>query len=643
MKKTLFLVLTVMLTSVMVGCGKESSKSNSNSISSSLVHVHSLIHFEKIDATCTEDGFKEYYKCSTCNKMFSDGLGENEIFQTPVIEHKGHDFGNWNYDETLKQHKRVCKNDNSHVEKEDCVFGNYKLDEMPTLFSTGKATQECEKCKHEKEIIVPALNDNEVWTLVSGKELCEETSTLKYTSIYGEVSIDVDPIGHNYKTPTYEWIKEDTGYRCVAKTICSRDESHIEIEEGQVTYQEVKEPTYIEEGKGIYTAEFNKEMFTKQEKEISIPKKTEVKVTFDYNIEGKENKVVVGKYGEVITSEKAHKGLCGLEGWYLGEEKYDFTKPVTGDMTLVAHYLDCFENFENGLGIFVGKASGAHEFKIVEENGNHAAMLECTSGIDGQIAINNLNGYDFSEVNYMVFDAKVTNPTTAGAIIVQVMSGENKYNYTKSFSEKYNAYENIEKIVVPFNRLIGTDTLDKTTITGISIFMQYKGQLTIDNVTFLNEYNANYEEGIIPCVSFENKTVSEVQSLYSVNQTLITKVDETTGAFTFKNTGGSQGTYKKLQSKTYEANAKYDLTKYYAIELKINSKDGAAKFKFEVLLQSGNQVVLGEYDLVKGDNTLIIYLDTTATKNRMVKNCIFYFDSANYYLFTFSSCRYLIG
>lgn len=54
-------------------------------------HVHTLILFEKNDATCLTDGNVEYYKCSECDKLFSDSLGLNEISDV-IIPKTGHNI-----------------------------------------------------------------------------------------------------------------------------------------------------------------------------------------------------------------------------------------------------------------------------------------------------------------------------------------------------------------------------------------------------------------------------------------------------------------------------------------------------------------------------------------------------------------------
>lgn len=50
---------------------------------------HSMTHHAAVPVTCTQNGNVEYWDCSVCGKMFSDGEGETELFET-VIWATGH-------------------------------------------------------------------------------------------------------------------------------------------------------------------------------------------------------------------------------------------------------------------------------------------------------------------------------------------------------------------------------------------------------------------------------------------------------------------------------------------------------------------------------------------------------------------------
>lgn len=58
-----------------VGCGEVEPET----------HTHSLALVSKKEATCTEAGYEAYYKCSGCDKLFSDKEGKNEISAPEAI------------------------------------------------------------------------------------------------------------------------------------------------------------------------------------------------------------------------------------------------------------------------------------------------------------------------------------------------------------------------------------------------------------------------------------------------------------------------------------------------------------------------------------------------------------------------------
>lgn len=64
--------------------------------------------------------------------------------------------------------------------------------------------------------------------------------------------------------------------------------------------------------------------------------KIKYEVTFD--IDGKERVVNVNKGDKAETIEEPKKEGYTFDGWYLGEEKYDFNKEVTSDLKLVAKW-----------------------------------------------------------------------------------------------------------------------------------------------------------------------------------------------------------------------------------------------------------------------------------------------------------------
>ncbi len=62
-----------------------------------VVHVHNLVKVAKKDATCTENGNIEYYKCEKDGAMFADAEGKKALTESDiVIKAVAHKFGDWN-------------------------------------------------------------------------------------------------------------------------------------------------------------------------------------------------------------------------------------------------------------------------------------------------------------------------------------------------------------------------------------------------------------------------------------------------------------------------------------------------------------------------------------------------------------------
>lgn len=79
MKKSLYLGLITLVSSlgILTACN---------------THTHTLVKTDKVDATCINDGNIEYYHCTdeTCNKLFTDKDGKNEIsIEQTIIKKTG--------------------------------------------------------------------------------------------------------------------------------------------------------------------------------------------------------------------------------------------------------------------------------------------------------------------------------------------------------------------------------------------------------------------------------------------------------------------------------------------------------------------------------------------------------------------------
>lgn len=97
------------------------------------VHADHLTKVDKVDATCTTDGNKEYYRC-TCGKLFEDAAAATEItdHSSVVLPKTGHSYTVQNSDEAHKRSTAAdcrefdtywytCANDETHSAKDDAA------------------------------------------------------------------------------------------------------------------------------------------------------------------------------------------------------------------------------------------------------------------------------------------------------------------------------------------------------------------------------------------------------------------------------------------------------------------------------------------------------------------------------------------
>ena len=103
-------------------------------------------------ATCTEAGVKEYWNCSVCGKHFSDETGKSEITDLSAwktgdgkVSATGHSWGAWATD-GADNHKRVCKNDESHFETAPHTWNEGVVTTKATCTTAGVKTYTCSDC-----------------------------------------------------------------------------------------------------------------------------------------------------------------------------------------------------------------------------------------------------------------------------------------------------------------------------------------------------------------------------------------------------------------------------------------------------------------------------------------------------------------
>lgn len=126
-----------------------------------LPHNHDeLTHVPAKEATCAEDGNKEYWTCEICGKVFSDSKGTTEsgpsAFKVSAI---GHSYDGWEY-YNIHHHARICSRDKSHIELEGHKWDDGTITIDPTPNRKGQKTYSCIVCKATKvediENVLPA-------------------------------------------------------------------------------------------------------------------------------------------------------------------------------------------------------------------------------------------------------------------------------------------------------------------------------------------------------------------------------------------------------------------------------------------------------------------------------------------------------
>ena len=121
-------------------------------------HIHKLTRIPPKEATCTEKGNTVYWICDDqdtgCQKIFSDGKGENEITAKETeVKALGHDWGDW------------------------------KVTTAATEKSEGVETRKCQRdnCGSEETRTIPAASHSHKLTRIPPKEA---TCTEKGTTVY---------------------------------------------------------------------------------------------------------------------------------------------------------------------------------------------------------------------------------------------------------------------------------------------------------------------------------------------------------------------------------------------------------------------------------------------------------------------------
>lgn len=116
-------------------------------------HTHTLIKVDGTPATCTEEGVKDYWKCSECGKLFENEQGTAEITDTGIPA-KGHSYSSvWSSDTACHWHQ--CIACIAETDKAAHIWGTGVMTTPPTTTEEGIKTYTCEVCGTAKTESVP--------------------------------------------------------------------------------------------------------------------------------------------------------------------------------------------------------------------------------------------------------------------------------------------------------------------------------------------------------------------------------------------------------------------------------------------------------------------------------------------------------
>lgn len=188
-------------------------------------HVHVLLHYSAVAATCTEDGRTEYWHCAECGGYYSDSAAENEISEEDIsIPATGHDY---EYKVTLPTcteegyAEYVCgtcgdryEEDGSRTEPTGHTFGEWQTVTAATCLHGGEMKRECEVCGASETEYTDKLEHEYGETIVVTPSTClEEGEGVRYcTDCGGSITERLPIASHEYESETILPTCTENGY-----------------------------------------------------------------------------------------------------------------------------------------------------------------------------------------------------------------------------------------------------------------------------------------------------------------------------------------------------------------------------------------------------------------------------------------------
>lgn len=120
---------------------------------------HTMKRVDKHDATCTEDGHEEYWRCEECGYLSSDREGQNEIINPVKISATGHDLGEW------------------------------KVTKEATVQAKGIKERACRKCEYKETAEIPMLTADKNTDVKKAADKSAETGDDMNIALYGLLAL----------------------------------------------------------------------------------------------------------------------------------------------------------------------------------------------------------------------------------------------------------------------------------------------------------------------------------------------------------------------------------------------------------------------------------------------------------------------
>ena len=227
-------------------------------------------------------------------------------------------------------------------------------------------------------------------------------------------------------------------------------------------------------------------------------------VTFDYN-SSRENTVVSVKYGEAVSEDAAtldSRIPYAFLGWMKDGEVYDFSTPVTDNITVTAAYENeyVFEDAEGELTWIANKSSMT--VSPITGNGvisGNQSMKVIVDGTYRGIYKMNLDTIDFSNVNYIYMKVRADAPVR---LSVRFINTNDPYGTYVPYSTDVAVDGKWQTICIDMDALFVEKEFSKEQIKTIFILSDKPATLTIDDIVFVNDKSL-YKQDIIAHYDFE--------------------------------------------------------------------------------------------------------------------------------------------